>query len=172
MQQYFCTVGYAAIKFAPNNDYPLPAPDTLLMELERLLRDSFKDAIVWEQRDADLIGRYVYVKFEGKQVGIFMGYQMGNSGSVRGAITFFFAHPLSVREEAKEVGRLFHKLLIRLNLRLRANPYKLAAGKSPAIIRMKYFAEQNLSSESYQAFFRESVNAIKSCEPLYKTASS
>ncbi|HEV8387372.1 MAG TPA: hypothetical protein VGQ03_07100 [Nitrososphaera sp.] len=150
----------------------MPAPGTLLMELERLLRESFKDVIVWDQRDADLIGRYVYVKYEGKQVGIFMGYQIGNSGSVRGAITFFFTHPSSDREESKDLGRLFHKLLIRLNLRLHSNPYKRASGKSPAIIRMKYFAEQDVSPEAYRQFFRESVDAIKSCEPLYKTASS
>lgn len=172
MQQYLCTVGYAAIKFAPNNDYRLSAPDSMLIELERLLRDSFKDVIVWDQRDADLIGRYVYVKYEGKQVGVFMGYQMGNSGSVRGVITFFFSHPSSVQEETRDLGRLFHKLLIRLNLRLHSNPYKRASGKSPAIIRMKYFAEQDVSPEAYQQFFRESVDAIKSCEPIYKTASS
>lgn len=172
MQQYFCTVGYAAIKFAPNKGYRLSATDTLLIELERLFRESFKDAIVWDQRDADLVGRYVYVKYEGKQVGIFMGYQMGNSGLVRGAITFFFTHPSTDREESKDLGRLFHKLLIKLNLRLHSNPYKRASGKSPAIIRMKYFAEQDVSPNAYQQFFRESVDAIKSCEPLYKTASS
>ena len=150
----------------------MPAPNTLLIELERLLRDSFENAIVWEQRDADLIGRYVYIKYEGKQVGIFMGYQIGKSDSVRGAITFFFTHPSSAQGEAKDHGRLFHKLMIRLNLRLRSNPYKLAAGKSPAIIRMKYFAEQDLSAEAYLEFFRESLAAIRSGEPLYKTASS
>lgn len=142
------------------------------MELERILQESFKNAIVWDQRDADLIGRYVYIKYEGKQVGLFLGFQMGKSDSVRGAITFFFTHPSSSREETKDVVRLFHKLLIRLNLRLRANPYKLADGKSPAIIRMKYFAEQDVSPDAYHEFFKESMDAIKSCEPLYKTASS
>ena len=173
MQQYFCTVGYAAIKFAVSNDDRLPPPDILLKDLERLLADSFKDAIVWEQSDSDIVGRYLYIKYEGKEVGIFMGYQIDKSGSVRGAITFFFTHPSSsAREETKDLARLFHKLLIRLNLRLQADPYKRASGKSPAIIRMKYFADQAESVEKLQMFFKESINAIKSCEPVYKTASN
>ena len=142
------------------------------MELERLLQQSFKNVIVWDQRDVDLIGKYVYIKYEGKQVGLFLGYQMAKSNSVRGAITFFFTHPSSSPEVSKDVIRLFHKLLIRLNLRLRANQYKLVAGKSPALMRMKYFAEQDVDSAAYQEFFRESMEAISSCEPLYKTASS
>ncbi len=142
-----------------------------MKDLEVLLSDSFKNAIVWEQRDADIIGRYVYIKYEGRELGIFMGYQMGASGSVRGGITFFFTHPTSAIEEAKELGRLFHKLLIRLNLRLSANHYKIVSGKSLAIIRMKYFAEQDFSAELSRMFFKESIAAIKNCEPLYKATS-
>ena len=149
----------------------MQASDTLLVELEGLLQQSFKDVIVWDQKDADLIGKYVYIKYEGKEVGLFLGYQMASDDSVRGAITFFFSHPSSSREASKDVARLFHKLLIRLNLRLRSNQYKLVAGRSPALIRMKYFAERDMSSTGYQVFFKESMEAIKKCEPLYKTAS-
>ena len=149
----------------------MQASDTLLVELEGLLQQSFKDVIVWDQKDADLIGKYVYIKYEGKQVGLFLGYQMSRSDSVRGAITFFFSHPSSSQEASKDVVRLFHKLLIRLNLRLRSNQYKLVTGKSPALMRMKYFAKRDVSSAAYQEFFNESMEAIKRCEPLYKTAS-
>jgi hypothetical protein len=146
----------------------MPAPDLLLRDLEALLSDSFRDAVVWEQKDADLIGRYLYVKYDGREVGIFVGYQIGRSGSVRAAITFFFTHRASALEDPKDIARVFHKLLIRLNLRLRANPYKRVSGKSPAIIRMKYFGEKDFSAQESGIFFKESINAMKNCEPLYK----
>jgi len=147
------------------------APELLLRDLESLLSNSFKDAIVWEQRDADLLGKYVYIKYYGREVGIFMGYQIGQSGSVKGGITFFFAHPTSAAEQAQDMRRLFHRLLIRLNLRLRANPYKIVTGRSPAIIRTTYLSEKDVSSGVSQRFFRESVETLTSSEPLYKAAS-
>ncbi|MGI0023755.1 MAG: hypothetical protein ACREA4_01260 [Nitrososphaera sp.] len=172
MQQILCIRGYTAIKCTAHVDTNrMLAPDFLLKDLQTLLSTSFKDAIVWEQRDADLIGKYVYIKYDGREVGIFMGYQMDQPGSVKGAITFFFAHSASTPEEAKDVRHLFHKLLIRLNLRLRASPYKIVSGRTPAILRMTYLGKKDFSTEMSRMFFKESIDAIKSCEPLYKVAS-
>lgn len=146
-------------------------PEALLSGLNALLRDSFKNAIVWEQRDADIIGNYVYIKFEGRELGMFMGYVIGQSSDIRGCITFLFAHPTSGTAVTEYKVRLFHKLLIKFNLRLGANRYKYVNGKSPAIIRMKYFAQDNFAAATSEAFFKESINVMKSCEPLYKSVS-
>ncbi len=147
------------------------APDLLLNDLQALFSRAFTDAIVWEQRDSDLVGKYVYIRYCGREIGIFMGYHMGQSGSVKGAITFLFAHPASSPEETKEVNHLFHKLLIRLNLRMRENRYRIAGGRAPAIIRMVHFGEKGFSIEKSTIFFSESIDAIKRAEPLFKAIS-
>ena len=145
--------------------------DALLNDLGNFLGTSFKDAIVWEQRDAGLLGKYVYLKYEGKEVGVFMGYHGDQSGSVRSCITFFFTHPTSVVEEKGEIVRLFHRLLIRLNLRLKECHYKIVNGRSPAIMRTMHFGEKSFSPELSNRFFKESIEFIKTCEPVYKAAS-
>jgi hypothetical protein len=145
--------------------------EALLKDIGTLLSRSFGDAIVWEQRDSDLVGKYVYVKYAGKELGIFLGCQLNESGSIKGGITFFFAHPASAREEAKELVRLFHRLLIRLNLKLQSNPYTFIPGKSPAIMRLKSIRGMEKGDETCRTFFEESVHAIKHCEPIYRTAS-
>ncbi|MCI0565255.1 MAG: hypothetical protein MN733_42865 [Nitrososphaera sp.] len=145
--------------------------EALLEGLGSLLGNSFKNPIVWEQRDKNLIGKYVYIKYEGKELGVFMGYLVNGSNTIRACITFFFTHPASGVEEAGNTRRLFHKLLIRFNLRLKAVPYKLVTGKSPAIIRTMYFDQNGFSTIKSEHFFGESIKAIKSCEPLYRAVS-
>jgi hypothetical protein len=145
--------------------------DALLAELGNFLGSSFKDAIVWEQRDAGLLGKYVYLKYEGKEVGVFMGYHGDHSGSVKSCITFFFTQPTSMADEKSETIRLFHKLLIRLNLRLKERHYKIVSGRSPAIMRTMHFGEESFNPELSNQFFRESIEVIKTCEPVYKSGS-
>jgi hypothetical protein len=147
-------------------------PEALLKGLNSLLHDSFKNAIVWEQRDADIIGNYVYIKFEGRELGMFMGYVVGQSNAVRACITFLFAHPNSGTEEAAYKARLFHKLLIKFNLRLGANRFKIVNGRSPAIMRVKYFPQDRFGIGMSEVFFKESINIMKECEPLYKSVPS
>lgn len=146
--------------------------DTLLSELGNFLGQSFKDAVMWEQRDAGLLGKYVYLKYEGKEVGVFMGYYGDHSGSVKSCITFFFTHPTSLAEEKSETVRLFHKLLIRLNLRMKGCHYRIVNGRSPAIMRTMHFGEQPFSHEISKQFFMESIEVIKTCEPVYRAASN
>lgn len=145
-------------------------PEALLGDLGKFLGESFKDAIVWEQRDAGLLGKYVYLKYSGKELGVFMGYYGDNAHSVRSCITFFFAHPASLTEDLGEVRRLFHKLLIRMNLRLKTHRYKIVGGKSPAIMRTLNFGNETFDPEVSRRFFVESIDIIKTCEPVYRAA--
>jgi hypothetical protein len=145
--------------------------ETLLSDLGKFLGQSFKDAIVWEQRDAGLLGKYVYLKYEGKELGVFMGYHGDDSGSVKTCITFFFAHPTSLTEEKSQLMRLFHKLLIRLNLKLKGCYYKIISGRSPALMRTMHFGEKAFNPDISNQFFRESIEVIKACEPVYKDSS-
>ena len=146
--------------------------DALLEDLGKFLGESFKDAIVWEQRDADVLGKYVYLKYSGKELGVFLGYYGDQAGSIKSCITFFFAHPTSMAEDLGEVRRLFHKLLIRMNLRLKTRPYKSVGGKSPAIMRTLHFGQEAFNVEVSRRFFQESIDIIKTYEPLYKAVST
>ena len=139
-----------------------------LRDLESLLGNSFDNAIVWEQRDPDLVGKYVYLKYESSEIGVFMGYLISGRDSIKGCISFFFAHPSS-GSEMSEVRRLFHRLLIRLNLKLKSTRYKLVAGKSPALIRTIYFKDNSFSAEKSSNFFQESIQVIRTCEPVYRS---
>ena len=145
--------------------------DLLLNDLEKFLSTSFGDAIVWEQRDADLVGKYIYLKYEGAELGVFVGYY-GDNASSKTCVTFFFAHPASTGEVRKDTWRILHRILIRLNLRLKSNAYRLVAGKSPAIIRTKNFADSTFSKASAEQFFNESVEIIRKCEPVYRAKKS
>lgn len=146
----------------------MPDTDALLNDLGKFLGASFKDAIVWEQRDAGLLGKYVYLRYAGKELGVFLGYYGGQSGSVRTCVTFFFAHPKNLIEEGSEIRLLFHKLLIRLNLKVKEHRYKIVGGRSPALIRTMNFGEKAFSPDLSNQFFKESIEIIKTCEPVYK----
>lgn len=143
----------------------------LLKGLEKFLADSFEDAIVWDQKDADLSGKYVYIKYEGADLGVFMGYY-GETTVATTCVTFFFAHPSASTEARKDIWRIFHRVLIRLNLRMKDNPYRFVAGKSPAIMRTRRFGNGTFSREKAELFFAESVKVIKKCEPVYRAAES
>jgi hypothetical protein len=145
--------------------------EALLGDLGKFLAHSFKDAIIWEQRDAGLLGKYVYLKYKGKEIGVFLGYFADQSATIKSCMTFFFAHPTSNPEERSEVSVLFHKLLIRLNLRVKGSPFKLLTGRSPALMRTMHFADGNFSPDAPNRFFAESLDVIKTCEPVYKAAS-
>ena len=146
--------------------------NALLEDLGKFLGESFKDAIVWEQRDADVLGKYVYLKYSGKELGVFMGYYGDQTGSIKSCITFFFAHPTSMAEDLGEIRRLFHKLLIRMNVRLKTHPYKSVGAKSPAILRTLRFGQKGFDLEVSRKFFQESIDIIKTYEPLYKAVST
>lgn len=144
--------------------------DHLLKEVCSVLTSSFRNAIVWEQKDPDLLGSYVYIKYEGKEIGVFIGYLIDAEGPVRACITFFFAHPSS-KDASGDIIRLFYRLLIRFNLRLRTSRYKIVSGRSPAMIRIKYFNDVGFSADLSKRFFKESIQTISSSEPIYKAVS-
>ena len=124
------------------------------------------------QKEADVLGKYVYLKYSGKELGVFMGYYGDQTGSIKSCITFFFAHPTSMAEDLGEIRRLFHKLLIRMNLRLKTHPYKSVGAKSPAILRTLRFGQEGFDLEVSRQFFQESIDIIKTYEPLYKAVST
>ncbi len=149
---------------------------SVLNELDLLMSKSFKDPIVWEQKGTELPGRYVYIKYEQKEIGLFMGYHIGKSGHIRACVVFIFPHSTlgELYSDNKTTNlRLFHKILIRSNLKLKGKPYRLINGKSPALIRTLFFDENNCySPDKTLIFFSESINAIRGCQALYKVLSN
>jgi hypothetical protein len=143
-----------------------------LSEIENLLKNAFKDAVVWEQKGTNLVGKYVYMKYEEDQIGLFMGYALDAQSDIRACVTSIFPYPsLSMLSDDVNAGRRsFYKILIRSNLRLKDNPYRMVAGrKIPAIIRTLSFKKEKADiNHTSTRFFRESINALTQLKPVYK----
>jgi hypothetical protein len=139
--------------------------DPLLESLQRVINKNFKDALIWDQTSEGLNGKYFYVKYDGKEIGVFMGY-ITESGKVKGCTVFFFVHPVFSMSpsDVKKIEKLFHRIMVRANLNLRNYPYKLMRSGLPALVRSMYFTNAKMGNES---FFEESITVVKQCEASY-----
>jgi hypothetical protein len=143
--------------------------DSILGELERLIRDVAEDTIIWTQNGGELMGKYFYVPYDKRQIGVFIGFFVDGSGKIRTCITFFFAHPtVDLSEtETSETNLLFHRILIKANLELKRNPYKIVKGRGfPAVFRTLHVGEENHNIQDLSSFFKESMGAVIRYETL------
>jgi len=148
--------------------------EACLKGIESLLKNSFKDAIIWEQKGTNLVGKYVYMKYEQDSVGLFMGYGLDTQGRIKAGVTSIFPYAsFSMWSDEVDLGRRsrsLYKILIRSNLKLKQNHYRIVTGgKLPAIIRTFTFKKEDtdLSNTSIR-FFSESMDAIRQSQPVYK----
>ncbi len=142
--------------------------DAALDTIERIITNNFKDVLIWEQRSGGLRGKYFYVKYEKKEIGVFVGYIMDDSYNIEGCTTFFFVHPaLSMSTaEVSRIERLFHKIMIRANISLRSHPYRFIKSGLPALVRSIYF-DSNCTIDISTNFFEESLAIMKQYQALY-----
>jgi hypothetical protein len=146
--------------------------ESSLKELEAFLKNWFKDAIIWDQNGTSLVGKYLYLRFEQAKIGLFIGYLLDQESKIKACVAFIFPHPsLSLSsDESGMTRRLFYRILIRSNLKLNGNPYRMVNGrKSPTIIRTLFFNDKNNDGiNSSLQFFTESMSAIKQYQPVYR----
>ena len=152
-----------------------PLLDVSLKDVESILKESFKDTIIWEEKGLNLVGRYAYVSYEKYMLGLFMGFGLDSKGSMKTGVSFVFVHPtLSTEpeEELVEIRRLFYRIMIQFNLRLKERPYKLVSGrKLPALMRtLSIQTDKSDSRNDAIRFFNDSINVIKHWQPMYKVA--
>ncbi len=136
--------------------------------IEHVISDNFGSALTWEQRSGGLLGKYFYVRYEGKEIGVFMGYMLDGFSKIKGCTVFFFAHPalcLSNSEDGS-LEKLFHKIMIRANMRLNRYPYRLVKHTFPAIVRSLYF-DNEYQTDSTRRFFEESFVIMRRSTPVY-----
>lgn len=142
--------------------------DSALENIQLIITKNFKDALVWDQRSGGLKGKYFYVKYTEKEIGVFIGYTTDKSGNIKGCTTFFFVHPINsmVPAEVKNIEKLFHKIMIRANMSLNKYPYRLVRSGLPALVRNMYFDGGNKTDAAIN-FFEEALAIVKQCEALY-----
>lgn len=145
--------------------------DTSLKAIESLLKNSFKDTIVWDQKGTSLLGKYLYLKYDEDEIGLFVGYILDQESRIKASVSFIFPHPsLSMGPNENGVGkRLFYKILIRSNLKLKDNHYRIVNGrKLPAIIRTLSLKDGNIGDIKQLQFFSESIESIRQSRTMYK----
>ena len=150
-----------------------PFLEVFLKDVESILKESFKDTIIWEEKGVNLVGRYAYVKFDKYTLGLFMGFGLDSEGSMKTGISFVFVHPTlssEPEEELIEIRRLFYRVMIQFNLRLKERPYKLVSGrKLPALMRtLSIQTDKRDARNDAIRFFNDSINVIKHWQPMYK----
>ncbi len=130
--------------------------------IEQVIKSEFGNTLIWDERSNDLTGKYFYIDYEGKQIGIFLGY---TNSSTPYYTTFLFLHPVLCisPSEARNAERLFHKFMIKANLKLKSSKYRLIRGSFPALVR-----NMNVG-DNIEEFFRESLAALKNTKPVYQT---
>ena len=136
-------------------------------QLERIINNNFKDALTWDQKTEGLRGKYFYVKYEEKEIGIFVGYITDESHEIRACTTFLFVHPLlCMSSQVTSIEKLFHKIMIRANIKLKRYPYRIVTSGLPALIRTMYL-DKGYEMNIANSFFDESLAIMKQCEALY-----
>jgi hypothetical protein len=135
--------------------------DRSLKYIESLMKNSFKDAIVWDQKGTGLIGKYLYLNSDSEEVGLFMGYVLGQEGRAIACVSFIFPHPTSGLADKQVNERLFYKLLIRSNLKLENNLYRIVKGrKLPALVRTLSLDGKGIDEIEHQRFFNQAIEVI------------
>lgn len=137
--------------------------ELVLDEIQHLLNKSFPEAIVWNQKSHDFIGKYLYIKYEDIEIGVFLGCTVNASDKIKSCLSLYFTNPVAVLTPAGigAITRLLHRLMIRANLKLKSYPFKIINGKYPAILRMIHFEdESNYSIDKSRVFFSESLKEI------------
>jgi hypothetical protein len=150
----------------------LTALETSLKDIESLLKNEFGDGIVWEQKSSDFVGKYIYMKYNEDEVGFFLGYVIDGQAQIKTCVSSIFPHPSVAMHSNERVNigrRKFYAILIRANLKLKKNQYRMLTGrKLPALIRTLALKAGNFDNNEAIEFFKQSVSAVKESQPVPK----
>jgi hypothetical protein len=125
----------------------------LLYTIERLIKDNFKDVIIWDEKSLTLKGKYFYISIKGVQVGIFLGFTIKDERLDR-CIVFCFSDPKSRVD--KRIAELLERIFIDLSIRLKEKGFTFIKGDLPAVVRKSAFIA-SMDEKSSVEFFKESL---------------
>jgi hypothetical protein len=124
--------------------------------ITEMIREEFDNTIIWDQKTEDLVGKYFYINYKEKPLGILLGYK---NYPIKSYITLLFIHPMLYNNPKHDIEMILLKLLAKINLQIKNNKYRMIKGNFPALIR-------TTSEDNPIEFFRESLNAIKYIKPI------
>ncbi len=119
--------------------------------ITEIIRREFNDTLIWDQGSEDVVGKYFYINYEQKPLGVLLGY---TKSPIKSYITLLFIHPLLYNSSNKDIELILLKLLAKINLQLKNNKYKMIKGNFPALIRTTH-------EDNPIEFFRESLNVLR-----------
>ncbi len=124
--------------------------------ITEMIKEEFDNTIIWDQSTEDLAGKYFYINYKEKPLGILLGYK---NYPAKSYITLLFIHPMLYNNSKHDIEMILLKLLAKINLQIKNNKYRMIKGNFPALIR-------TTSEDNPIEFFKESLNAIKYIKPI------
>lgn len=125
----------------------------LTHNVERLIRDNVKDAVIWDEKSLALKGKYFYLSIRNVQVGIFLGFTI-NDRRVDRCIVFCFSDPKGRVD--KRVAELLEHIFSNLSSILSDKGFTLIRDDLPALVR-KSGSIDSMNESSILEFFKESL---------------
>jgi hypothetical protein len=125
----------------------------ILYTIERLIKDNFKDAIIWDEKSLTLKGKYFYIGIKGVQVGIFLGFTIKDERPDR-CIVFCFSDPKGRVD--KSIAESLERIFINLSIRLKGKGFIFIKDDLPAIVK-KSANIASMDEKDILEFFKESL---------------
>ncbi|MFQ5940577.1 MAG: hypothetical protein ACE5KA_02615 [Nitrososphaerales archaeon] len=143
--------------------------NSLLTEIDGLIRSHFSDALIWNEGSAGLRGKYFYTKTRGMEIGIFLGFTIDSEIlKPHKCLVFVFADPRSriVKDLATETEVLLEQMVCEIGQKhsLKSN-FVAVRGDLPSLVRTLNIEQENEAKA--MEFFKESLLVlVKSGLPL------
>lgn len=131
----------------------LDAGSFIIYTIELLIKDNFKDVIIWDEKSLALKGKYFYISIKSVQAGIFLGFTIKDKRPDR-CIVFCFSDPKSRID--RRIAELLERIFIDLSIRLKEKGFIFIKDDLPAIVR-KSADIASMDKNDILEFFKESL---------------
>jgi hypothetical protein len=134
----------------------LDTSSSILYTIELLIKDNFKDAIIWDEKSSTLKGKYFYTNIKGVHVGIFLGFTIKDGRPDR-CIAFCFSDPKGKVD--KSIAESLERIFINLSSRLKGKGFIFIKDDLPAVVK-KSTSIDTMDENGILEFFKESLHVI------------
>ncbi len=128
----------------------------ILYTIELLIKDNFKDAVIWDEKSLTLKGKYFYTNIKSTQVGIFLGFTI-KDGKPDRCIVFCFSDPKGRVD--KSIAESLECIFINLSSRLKGKGFVLIRDDLPAVVK-KSTSIDTMDEKGTLKFFKESLHIL------------
>ena len=125
----------------------------IIYTIEHLIKDNFKDAIIWDGKSLTLKGKYFYIRIKSVQVGIFLGFTIKDERPDR-CIVFCFSDPKGRID--KSIAESVERIFINLSIRLKDKGFVFIKDDLPAIVKKSNVVD-TMDKRDILEFFKESL---------------